>query len=58
MSNEENLYASLFYWLVNGIPILCYNAPYTTPLEINMEPEHDGLENVFPFPGVYSQVPC
>ena len=26
--------------------------------KINIEPENDGLEDVFPFPGVYSQVPC
>ena len=29
-----------------------------TPPKINMEPENDGLEDVSPFPGVYSQVPC
>ena len=29
-----------------------------TPLKINIEPENDGLEDVLPFPGVYSQVPC
>ena len=29
-----------------------------TPPKINQEPENDGLEDVFPFPGVYSQVPC
>ena len=29
-----------------------------TPPKINIEPEHDGLEDDFPFPGVYSQVPC
>ena len=29
-----------------------------TPPKINIEPEHDGLEDVSPFPGVYSQVPC
>ena len=29
-----------------------------TPQKINMEPENDGLEDDFPFPGVYSQVPC
>ena len=29
-----------------------------TPPKINIEPENDGLEDVFPFPGVYSQVPC
>ena len=26
--------------------------------KINIEPENDGLEDGFPFPGVYSQVPC
>ena len=30
----------------------------TTPPKINIELENDGLEDVFPFPGVYSQVPC
>ena len=29
-----------------------------TPPKINIEPENDGLEDVSPFPGVYSQVPC
>ena len=29
-----------------------------TPPKFNMEPENDGLEDDFPFPGVYSQVPC
>ena len=29
-----------------------------TPWKINIEPENDGLEDDFPFPGVYSQVPC
>ena len=29
-----------------------------TPRKINMEPENDGLEDDFPFPGVYSQVLC
>ena len=29
-----------------------------TPPKTKMEPENDGLENDFPFPGVYSQVPC
>ena len=29
-----------------------------TPWKINMEPENDALEDDFPFPGVYSQVPC
>ena len=26
--------------------------------KINIEPENDGLEDDFLFPGVYSQVPC
>ena len=30
----------------------------TTPPKINIEPENDSLEDVFPFPGVYCQVPC
>ena len=29
-----------------------------TPRKINIEPENDGLEDDFPFPGVYSQVPA
>ena len=29
-----------------------------TPPKINIEPENDGLEDDFPFPGWYSQVPC
>ena len=29
-----------------------------TPWKIKIEPENDGLEDDFPFPGVYSQVPC
>ena len=29
-----------------------------TPPKINVEPENDGFEDDFPFPGVYSQVPC
>ena len=28
------------------------------PLGPNIEPENDGLEDNFPFQGVYSQVPC
>ena len=28
------------------------------PPKINIEPENDGLEDYFPLPGVYSQVPC
>ena len=30
----------------------------STPRKINIEPENDSLEDVFPFPGVYCQVPC
>ena len=30
----------------------------TTPWKIHIEPENDGFEDDFPFPGVYSQVPC
>ena len=30
---------------------------FITPPKFNMEPENDGLEDDFPFPGVYSQVP-
>ena len=29
-----------------------------TPPKFNIEPENDGLEDDFPFPVVYSQVPC
>ena len=29
-----------------------------TPPKINIYPENDGLEDDFPFPAVYSQVPC
>ena len=29
-----------------------------TPRKINIDPENDGLEDDFPFLGVYSQVPC
>ena len=28
------------------------------PPKINIEPENDALEDDFPFPVVYSQVPC
>ena len=30
----------------------------STPPKINIKPENDGLEDDFPFPGVYSQVPA
>ena len=43
------------------IPYLGGNNPLffggNTP-KINIEPEHDGLEDDFPFPGVYSEVSC
>ena len=42
-------------------PVTHYKAIFrgsiTSP-KINIEPENDGLEDVSPFPGVYSQVPC
>ena len=34
------------------------NPEIDTPPKINIEPENDGLEDDFPLPGVYSQVPC
>ena len=39
--------------------MLQMNHPFWgTPPKINIEPENDGLEDVSPFPRVYSQVPC
>ena len=32
--------------------------PYHDIPRINIEPENDGLEDVSPFPGLYSQLPC
>ena len=29
-----------------------------TPRKIHIEPENDGLEDDFAFPGMHSQVPC
>jgi len=29
-----------------------------TPLKFNMEPENNGFQMGFPFPGTYFQVPC
>ena len=29
-----------------------------TPLKFNMEPENNGFQMDFPFPGTYFQVPC
>ena len=37
---------------------LIFQKTTSTPPKINIEPENDGLEDVSPFPGVYSQVPC
>ncbi len=31
---------------------------FDTPQKINIGPENDGLENIVPLPGVYSQVTC
>ena len=36
----------------------CFAHFAITPRKINIDPENDGLEDDFPFPGVYSQVPC
>ena len=38
-----------------SLQIIC--CLFTLP-KFNIEPENDGLEDDFPFPGVYSQVPC
>ena len=35
-----------------------FETKHATPPKFNIEPENDGLEDDFPFPGVYSQVPC
>ena len=35
-----------------------HESSHDTPRKINMEPENGGLEDDFPFPGVYSQIPC
>ena len=43
---------------VGFLPPPIYKPFISTPLKINIEPENDGLQNVFPLPGVYSQVPC
>ena len=41
-----------------GIPAWANPNKLYTPPKINIEPENDGLEDYFPFPVVYSQVPC
>ena len=45
---------------VNQATVLLSKASHSryTPEVFNIEPENDGLEDDFPFPGVYSQVPC
>ena len=48
-----NQTSSFAVWYMININIL-----YFSPLKINIEPEDNGLEDDFPFPGVYSQVPC
>ena len=44
------------------IGTLCYflgvYTVHRTPRKINIEPENDDLEDDFPFPVVYSQVPA
>ena len=40
------------------IHLLSNHNVMSTPPKINIEPENDGLEDVFPCPGVYSQVPA
>ena len=59
----KNLYANnyIVYFLLCDIPLNCallLSVCCITPQKINIEPENDGLEDDFPLPGVYSQVPC
>ena len=42
-----------YQWVTWVFPLYIY-----TPPKINIEPENDGLEDDFPLPVVYSQVPC
>ena len=42
----------------DGNPALLYGDYFINPRKINIEPGNDGLEDDFPLPGVYSQVPC
>ena len=37
---------------------ICFWKAASTPPKINIEPKNDGLEDDFPLPEVYSQVPC
>ena len=48
----------IFYWRYTQFSLDHIILKKTTPRKINIEPENDGLEDDFPFPGVYSQVPC
>ena len=52
----------LFFLMVVDFQGLFFEKPRErkpTPPKIHeFEPENDGLEDVSPFPGVYSQVPC
>ena len=44
-------------WVVCN-PNMCDSSNIRTPPKFNIEPENDGLEDDFPFPGgPYSQVP-
>ena len=53
---EDNDFFSDTQSMIVNNPLGCIKG--FTPRKINIEPEHDGLEDDFPFPGVYSQVPC
>ena len=48
-------------YMTNGQSIIFHQPRFpfqkATPLKINIEPKIDGLEDEFPFPGVYSQLP-
>ena len=51
----ETLYHSVFFkYMFCFLPVLKPD----TPRKIHIEPENDALEDDFPFPGVYSQVPA
>ena len=42
----------------DGVMLLRKWGSQRSPPKSNIEPENDGLEDDFPLPGVYSQVPC
>ena len=44
-------------WTNYGLWASAVNGKRITPPKFNIEPENDGLEDDFPFPGLYSQVP-